>query len=341
MIGMSKRDILDEILAKKERIGHRELRAATGLIQIKESLDGGLSDPVAMSLNVVAVVACIEVAARDAIALLIDSGPPYVDRVGDVLKNESRFTLDVVRAFQDRRVSLGEFVSHLLPISSLAHIMGYFDVLLGEPFRNVLASLSIGERYGSGAEHQQARERPRIVPDVELMMRALADAFAVRHVVAHEAGFSAVTADSVRNYLSQAILFDNALYHYVREVTDVTTYHFVWADTLESCMRAKHSIDTVGGVCNHLQTLLESGHYGRADSNAALLLQQAQAAFEQYAAAEVDFQLALKTPPTGHAYRNVEAYVEKQLNDQRADVLLEALNDAFGWVELVKLRGGA
>jgi hypothetical protein len=336
---MSKRDILDEILAKKERIGHRELRAAAGLLKIKQSLERGNPDPVSRSLSVVAIVSCVEVATRDAIALLIDSGTPYVERLPDLLKGESRFSLDVVRAFQDRRVSLGEFVAHLLPVSGLPQITGYLDVLLGESVRHVLASLRmVSGYYVDDATPDQVR--PLVVPDVEAMMGGLAAAFAARHVVAHEAGFDDVLEDDVRSYLAQAILFDNAIYEYIRQQTDPTTYHAVWAETLEASTQATESANRVKELCGYLHGALESGHYGRPEGNAAALLQTAQTAFEHYVAAEIDFQLALRTPISGHAHRNVEAYVEKELCDQRADLLRESLNDSVGWVELVKLRGG-
>ncbi|HEX7151649.1 MAG TPA: hypothetical protein VF618_09195 [Thermoanaerobaculia bacterium] len=337
---MSKRDILDEILAKKERIGHRELRAAAGLLKIKESLEDGRPDPLSRSLSVVAIVSCVEVATRDAIALLIDSGTPYVERLPDLLKGESRFSVDIVRAFQDRRVSLGEFVAHLLPVSSLPQITGYFDVLLGESIRHVLGSLRIASGYYAADDATADQVRPLVVPDVEAMMRGLAAAFAARHVVAHEAGFDEVSEDDIRSYLAQAVFFDNAIYEYIRQETDPTTYHAVWAETLEASVQATESANRVKELYGYLHDALESGHYGRPESNNAALLQTAQTAFDRYIAAEIDFQLALRTPISGHASRNIETYVEKKLSDERADLLRESLNDSVGWVELVKLRGG-
>jgi hypothetical protein len=336
---MSKRDILDEILAKKERIGHRELRAAAGLLQIRQNLERSDSDRVSRSLSVVAIVACVEVAARDAIALLIDSGTPYVERVGELLKGESRFSLDVVRAFQDRKVSLGEFVAHLLPISSLTQIIGYFDALLGQSVKHVLASIRIESEHV--ADKPANSQNSPVIGDIEAMMRGLAAAFEARHVVAHEASFDDVSEDDVRNYLAQAILFDNAIYEYIRQETDPTTYHSAWAETQEISVEATQSADRVKQLYGYLHRALESGQYGRPAANALALLQAAQTAFDNYVSAETQFQLALRTPISGHALRSIEAYIEKDLCDQRADVLREALNDSVGWAEIVKLRAGA
>ncbi len=333
---MGKRDVLEEILAKRQRITDGEFRAASGLLQLSASADRGIPDEVSMSLHVVGIVACIEVAARDAMRKLIDSGDPYDERVGELLKGDIRFTLDIARAFHDRKVSLGEFVAHLLPISSLTQIIGYFDVLLGSPFQNILATVKHGQ-YDSNNEHVSVA----VVPDVDGMIRSVGRAFAARHVIAHEAGFTSISENELRDFLSSAILFDKALFEFLRHETGPEVWPSAQRDSLLAMRDAYEVSAEMHATCDTLAAILASGVFDGARSDAGELLRAAQTSFDKHVEDEVAFRLALYNPASGSAMHNIEAMVTHALCATRAEALKDALNTAIEWIEDTKLRSGA
>jgi len=332
---MAKRDLLDEILSKRQRLTDGEFRAASGLLQIDASINRGPLDDVTTALHVVGIVACIEVAVREAIRKLIDSGAPYDDRVDELLKTDMRFTLDVARAFHARKISLGEFVSHLLPISNLSHVVGYLDVLVGSPILGVLAKVA-DDAYETG---DHAQNTP-IIADVDNMMRSLASAFALRHVAAHEAGFAASQSE-LRNILANAILFDRALFQFVRQEAGPGATPSALRDSLAALAEANEIESQMRATYEKLHVILTSGEYDIARSDAGELLAASQDAFDRHLEAEVSFHLALYNPGSGNSMRSIEAMVTHRLCAQRTEWLDDAVDTTIGWLEQTKLRSGA
>lgn len=332
---MAKRDIIEEILSRRARLTHGHYRAASGLLQISTAVDRGLPDEVSASLHVVGIVACVEVAAREAIQNLIDSGSPYADRVADLLKGDVRFTLDVARAFHARKVSLGEFVSHLLSVSSLTQITAYLDALLGAPLSRAMAAVT-EQVYINNQVHETV-----IVQDVDEMMRSLAAAFSVRHIIAHEAGFTYVSNDDLRKISANAILFDRALYELVQQEAGPGTTPSALRDSLNALTEANEKAAELSAVYDRLLVILSSGEYDRARPDVADLLKATQEIFERQLEAEVSFRLALYNPGSGNSMRSIEAMVTHALCVSRAEQLKDALDTTIEWFERTKLRGGA
>ena len=332
---MTKRDVLQEILTKRERLPFGQFRAASGLLQIRDRIDRDASDAMAGSLHVVGIVACVEVAARDAIRQLVDSGDPYDQRVGDLLKSELRFTLDVVRAFRDRKVSLGEFVAHLLAISSIDQMVAYFDVLLDSSFRQSLIALA-----DEGEANIESVSTP-LVPDVDGMMRAMSRAFAARHVTAHEADFAATSKDEVREFLAQAVLFESALYELVRQCVGPMVGPSALHDSLIAMQHANEIANELQTTYNKLVEILRSGLLDTTRPDVLQALDASQNAFDKYLAEEVSFRLAFHNPGSGNSMRAIEAWATGAFSRQRNEDLKEAVSTAIQLIEVSKLRNGA
>ena len=331
-----KRDVLQEILTKRERLPFGQLRAASGLLQIRDRIEHDASDEMALSLHVVGIVACVEVAARDAICQLVDSGDPYDQRVGDLLKSEVRFTLDVVRAFRDRKVSLGEFVAHLLPISSVDQMVAYFDGLLDSSLRQSLIDLSVDE----GEPNAGSLVTP-LVPDVDRMMRAVARAFAARHVTAHEADFTATSKDDVREFLEQAILFESALFELVRQCVGPMVGPSALHDSLVAMQHANEIASELRTTYKRLVDILRSGLLDITRPDVLQALAASQDAFDKYLENEVSFRLAFHNPGSGNTMRAIEAWITAAFSRQRDEDLKEAVSTAIELIEVSKLRSGA
>jgi hypothetical protein len=76
----------------------------------------------------VGLVACTEGYFRMVIADLIDHGSPFRENAGKF--PNITFSLDTALALQKQSVSVGEFVAHLLPLSSLEDINRTLTTLL-------------------------------------------------------------------------------------------------------------------------------------------------------------------------------------------------------------------
>ncbi len=144
-----KRNYVDEILEIKSRNYQRFKRYDLAMKRIHPLVKGFRE---IKSLHVsteyrnewlkygaIGYVAAMEGYFRLLISDLINSGSPYRERVIDL--RDVKFTPEVVLAIHDKKVSLGEFISHLLPINRLSDIDNHLSSILDEPFLKNLKSM--------------------------------------------------------------------------------------------------------------------------------------------------------------------------------------------------------
>jgi hypothetical protein len=223
---MGKRDLISEIEAKKLRLpDYNNANSDLFHLWVFNDGKGGLS--LVSGLFPVGIVACIEVAVRQAIRRLIDHGPPYVDRISK-FKDELKLDVNIGRALRDRRVAFGDLVSHLLPVSNVAQISSYFSILFEQSFQKVLADArefvepTLSELDEGGKEKPTHRRRPSqtrttaspsLLPiaDVDSLMKSLDRLFRARHQTAHEADFQSVRDHEVLSFFQAAKVFIHAL----------------------------------------------------------------------------------------------------------------------------------
>jgi hypothetical protein len=70
---------------------------------------------------------------------LIDYGSPFRENV--VKFNEIKFGIEHVVAIQGGKLSLGEFVSHFLPVNGVQDITNSMSILLNRPFLDELGTI--------------------------------------------------------------------------------------------------------------------------------------------------------------------------------------------------------
>ena len=115
------RDLVQEIIETRER---NKAGAAKGelyirLIALERAFENrATTNEELIRYFPIALVACIESYFRTTIKELIDSGDPYVNNAGK-LAEKLKFDYDIVKAFQGKKISLGEFVSHMVSINNL------------------------------------------------------------------------------------------------------------------------------------------------------------------------------------------------------------------------------
>jgi hypothetical protein len=151
----------------------------------------------------VAIIACLETYFRAAIRDLVDYGSPYIDNCGKI--KDLKIDINILKAVQGKNITVGDFISHIIKISSLRQIDQTFSDLLGENFLEALPTAT--ERIITNGETKSSKSdlsnnHREIYKDVE-------DLFNLRHKIAHEGGATVVLKKSkIQKYIkSVAKLF--------------------------------------------------------------------------------------------------------------------------------------
>lgn len=123
----------------------------------------------------IALVGCMEGYFRRAIENLIDFKDEYRSQITEF--NDLKFGAESVLAMQGQHITLGEFVAHLLPISSLEQVDSHITKLTGQKFiANVLKEESA---VLEGSEVRERRLPKGTIKDVK-------ETFRLRHIYCHE-----------------------------------------------------------------------------------------------------------------------------------------------------------
>jgi len=192
---MQKRDIVSEILERQHRSADGDVRHYTNRIATLSVTIRSVSEKLGYSKSEwlkyvpIAICASIEGYVRTIIARMIDFGEPYSENakaLSEAIKH--RFDLGLVLAIQQEKITAGDFISHLVPISSCSDICNHMSAILGADFISMLKP-----HYGN-YKYYLGNERPII--DIELTSESsrkdVIETFRLRHIFCHE---SAATTD--------------------------------------------------------------------------------------------------------------------------------------------------
>lgn len=177
-----KRDFINEILSKKGRLAHshRFLPVALRLLPLLEAFKLVESYKVGMGelrkYFPIATVACVETYFRLCFRDMIDHGEPFSENAKAF--KDIPFKIESVLAIQAKKVSLGDFVAHLLPVKNARNIFENMSILLGKDFEGYLRTATI-----------EIPKRGRLVIE-KIHPGFLIDfhkTFELRHIYCHEA----------------------------------------------------------------------------------------------------------------------------------------------------------
>jgi uncharacterized protein YecT (DUF1311 family) len=130
----------------------------------------------------IATVACFEAFFRSVYKELIDHGKPFSDNV--VNFNQSRnvkFDFDIVNAIQTKTVTVGEFISHILPCNNFDDINKNISILCDLGFTKEIKKFkrdSIFEHVNDNSS-QFIENADQIIVDIKRT-------FELRHIFCHE-----------------------------------------------------------------------------------------------------------------------------------------------------------
>ena len=126
---------------------------------------------------------------------LINFGKPYSDRASEF--KDIKFNIDDVIAIHARKVSLGEYIAHLLPLNGIQDINYCMSIILGEDFLSVYKSLLASDHV------------PKPIGELFPLTISEVDAlFQLRHLYCHElAPKVPVQPRKVEQYISSTATF--------------------------------------------------------------------------------------------------------------------------------------
>jgi uncharacterized protein YecT (DUF1311 family) len=211
---MTKRDHVAEILAARARgRGHTvagELRLMSLAYRAKQPGAEGY-----IEYFPVAAVAALEAVFRGAVRQLVDFGPPYSDRA-DAVIHDAKVDLTVLRATHGRKISVGDFVAHLVPFKSLDDINKALTTLFGG------ASLFDAVKIVDDPWAERPRGTSKVLPSHGPVFEDVKALIAARHQLAHEVLETSPVSDLI--VLQRQLLHLERFAHAITEVVSQALY---------------------------------------------------------------------------------------------------------------------
>ncbi len=172
---------LAQVLAIRQRAGRKRRPSQWDLEHLQKVWEEQLVDiDPADELVPIRIVTLLEAFLRAWVETLVDHGAPYVERAAN-LKVDLKFDFAIAASVQGGIVTLGQLISHSIPLSRMDVIASVFEKLLEQDLFEAIA----------GAVDQREREREGnaakpIIQDVAALRSTLGRLFEVRHVLVHE-----------------------------------------------------------------------------------------------------------------------------------------------------------
>ena len=177
-----KRDIVEEILGKRRRLGRkrdpaslvysRAMSLFVALRQIERlpKAESALKREMIRYFSV-GLVSCLEGYFRLTLQYLVDQGSPYRENAARL--EDPRLDLSTITRMHMQRVSVGELISHMVPLSSLDDINRHMTVLLGVEYFKAVKPMAIWKETTFEEQYPRAWE-------------TLTGLFQDRHIACHE-----------------------------------------------------------------------------------------------------------------------------------------------------------
>lgn len=202
------RNYVEEILSisrsKESRTAYYNLTGLTGVFSDVSKLPLETLKYIPVTL-----VAHLEVYIRAAIKELVDHGEPYLSR-SEKFKKSLDFNFTVIKALSEKTITLGDFIAHLLPISTLSHVDSHLSVLTDSKLLEDLKSITASKFT---LENEIMNEEVSIViPKPDETYAAIKKLFEIRHIIVHEVGPNdLIPQEEIPYYIEQMVSFVEAI----------------------------------------------------------------------------------------------------------------------------------
>ena len=215
---MHERNLINEITAIKSRsefnsLHHYSRRLNDIEYAFQENLDyNGDFNKELLKYIPIATVACFEAFFRSVYKELIDFGKPFSDNVVKFNQAQNvKFNFDIVNAIQTKTVTVGEFVSHILPCNNFEDINKNLSLLCSIDFADQIKKFkreSISEHVNENSK-QFIENGDRIITDIKRT-------FELRHIYCHEFATNLpIDKDEILRCFNSSKLFLNQVNEFV------------------------------------------------------------------------------------------------------------------------------
>lgn len=186
-----KRDVALEILSKKKRAHFGTELILFRLYSLEDTLKSvessdGKYDYELYKYFPISLVACLECFFKAAFKEMIDHGPPFFERVGKI-NNLQTFKLDlkILQSIQGKEITVGEFISHVLPLNNLGDIESTMSALIDGDFLHELKLFKIKEERVPLLS-AQTKALKNFKDNYETVYKNIKTIFELRHMYCHE-----------------------------------------------------------------------------------------------------------------------------------------------------------
>lgn len=160
----------------------------------------------------IATVACFETFFRSIIKELIDSGKPYVENATQFSQSKNvKVDFDVILAIQSKQVTVGEFISHILPCNNLEDINSNLSTLMKIDFLDSLNKFNHKSIFEDQIENLKLyrNNSSQIISDIKRI-------FELRHIFCHEYSAAVkVDSDEILQCLRNSRVFLKHVNHFI------------------------------------------------------------------------------------------------------------------------------
>lgn len=276
---MSTRDRASQISQIKERSAGQHGFLSHNLEDLSyQWTRKGQKDGTVPDFYLIKAVTILEVFTRRQIAALIDHSRPYTDRAVELSK-QIKMDFATVREVQGRAITLGDIVAHSVPVNSFSQIMGYFETLVGKPFRPLLEQAVDRWRV----EIKKLPPEP-IIADFDALANHISRLFEVRNILCHELPESPIFNQAeVDEFLVDATRFakaTEAVLHFEKHgLTPLTQTEM----NIDAMKRLREKEEELNLLLSEIQTRVIN------DDKEAASLNEAQEKWVSYRNAHCDF----------------------------------------------------
>ncbi len=213
-----KRNLINEITAIKSRSEYNSRHVyGLQLNQIESAFSEYLNyndnyDKELLKYIPIVTVACFESFFRSVYKDLIDFGKPFSDNATKFNQSQNvKFDFDIINAIQSKVVSIGEFISHILPCNNFDDINSNLSTIIGIDFVKKIKS------YQRESIFEDIKDNSRnFIENSGQIISDIKRTFELRHIYCHEFAIDIkVDQDEILRCFSNSKIFLNQTYDFI------------------------------------------------------------------------------------------------------------------------------
>jgi uncharacterized protein YecT (DUF1311 family) len=282
-----KRNLINEITAIKSRSEFNSRHDFSSRLNdieyaFQENLDyNGNFNKELLKYIPIATVACFEAFFRSVYKELIDFGKPFSDNVVKFNQAQNvKFDFDIVNAIQTKKVTVGEFISHILPCNNFDDINKNLSILCNLDFVDEIKKFKRDSIFEQVHDHSK-----QFIENGDQIIADIKRTFELRHIFCHEFATNLrIDRDEILRCFNNAKFFLNQ------------TNDFIWD------LIYPDSPETQADMNNHA-----SEQFAQADKELTELIATIKEASKEHSYMELNADLFEETITEWKKYRDKKA----------------------------------